>query len=48
MKKSNHTTQPPESSSFLPNLDAGLYNLAAYLSEYIQSLRQLEKKPATR
>jgi hypothetical protein len=48
MKPSNHVTQQPERHALLPDLDAGLYNLAAYLSEYIQSLRQLEKKPTTR
>jgi hypothetical protein len=45
MKPSNPIiTRQAEPSSLIPNLDTGLYNLAAYISEYLQSLRQLEKK----
>jgi hypothetical protein len=48
MKPSNQILiRQSEPSSLLPNLDTGLYNLAAYISEYLHSLRKLEKKSAT-
>jgi len=47
--KSNETTiEKPASTPLLPELDTGFCMLAYYLRQYIQSIRQLEKRPATR
>ena len=46
MKDTDLTNEKPTARPLFPELDAGLYTLAIYLNQYIQSIRQTEKRPA--
>lgn len=48
MKDTDTTTDKPATRPLFPEMDAGLCMLAFYLHKYIQSLRHIEKRPATR
>lgn len=40
-------TEKANVNPLFPELDTGICMLAFYLRQYIQSIRQLEKRPAT-
>ncbi len=48
MKDANAASEKPAPRPIFPELDAGCNMLAYFLHQYLQSLRQLSKRPAAR
>ena len=48
MKDTDTALDNPTMRPLFPELDTGLCMLAFYIREYIQSLHQIEKRPAKR
>ena len=46
MKDTDITTVKNTSHPLFPEIDTGIHMLAYYLRQYVQNLRQLEKRPA--
>ena len=45
MNDADNTIEKTATRSFFPELDTGASMLAYYLRQYIQNIRQLEKRP---